>query len=171
MNGGPAKHGRNFLPEERTRLLCDLSIYIACVPASLEMRQRWFSWMVAESTTLLPEHQRQLLVDLCCRLDELDHKPRVDAYMLIISKMPGLPPPEQYNLMNGRGLLGKISYLSKDARLAVFKSLADVVSTMPDAQRKPNARYMTGDECLRLMPATPEREKVCAALADMLKSV
>jgi hypothetical protein len=165
-----AIHARNFPSDERTRLLCEISNYIACVPDSREVRDRWFHWMVAESTTLLPEHQCQLLIELCCRLDELDHKPRVDAYLLIVSKMAGLPPAEQYKLMNGRGLLGKISYLSKDTRLGVFKSLADVVSAMPDFYRKPIARYMTGDECLRLMPATPERDKICAALTDMLTS-
>jgi hypothetical protein len=166
-----AIHARNFPSDERTRLLCVISNYFACVPNSHEVRDRWFRWMVAESTTLLPEHQSQLLIELCCRLDELDHKPRVDAFLLIVSKMPGLPPAEQYKLVNGRGLFAKISYLSKDSRLGVFKCLADVVGTMPDFYRRPIARFMAGDECLRMIPASPERDKICAALANMLKSV
>lgn len=162
---------REFAPEDRISLLRNLSNQIVCVSDSHKKRENWFKWLVAESATLFPEHQRQLLIDLCCRLDELDHEPRVNAYLLIVSKMAGLPPPEQYNLMNGRGLLGKISYLAKDARLGVFKSLADIVSTMPDFYRKPLVRQMTGDECLRLMPASPERDKICAALADTVQSV
>ena len=166
-----AIHARHFPPAERTTLLCELPIYMGCIPNSHKTRENWFKWMVAESATLLPEHQRQLLIGLCCRLDELDHEPRVVAYLLIVSKMAGLPPPEQYNLMNGRGLLGKIRYLAKDARLGVFKSLAAIVGTMPDFYRKPLVQHMTGDECLRLMPASPERDKICAALADTVKSV
>lgn len=166
-----ANHARNFPSEERTRLLCELSNYIACVPNSRTMRERWFYKMAAESIALLPAHQCQLLIELCCRLDELDPEPRVDGYKLIVMMVRRLPPAEQYDLMNGRGLLGKLSYLPKDARLAAFKFLAKVVGPMPDSFRTPIARHMTGDECLRLIPASPERDKICAALANMLKSV
>lgn len=160
-----AKGARSFTPNDRVSLLCDLATRLSAIPNDHKMRESWFRWLVTESVALLPEHRRQLLTELCCCLHTLHGSARVESYLLIVSQMKSLPASEQFNLMNGAGLLAKLHYLRDSARLVAFKSLADIVDAMPLEQRLIISWYMLSEACLQLVPASPERDIVCAALA------